>query len=127
MDLSLLIKAHSGIAIVTLLIYIIRGVMMLANSSKTNSRGLLAVASLFTLLLFGLGVYLGFMQKLSFADGFILTKIISLLLFVAFGVIALKQGLSKPIASVLWLLGLAAFIYASLIGSHILPPLFKII
>lgn len=124
MDLSLLIKAHSGIAIVTLLIYIIRGVMMLANSSKTNSRGLLAVASLFTLLLFGLGVYLGFMQKLSFADGFILTKIISLLLFVAFGVIALKQGLSKPIASVLWLLGLAAFIYASLIGSHILPPLF---
>ena len=124
MDLSLLIKAHSGIAIVTLLIYIIRGVMMLANSSKTNSRGLLAVASLFTLLLFGLGVYLGFMQKLSFADGFILTKIISLLLFVAFGVIALKQGLSKPIASVLWLLGLAAFIYASLIGSHILLPLF---
>ena len=124
MDLSLIIKAHSGIAIVTLLIYIIRGVMMLANSSKTNSRGLLAVASLFTLLLFGLGVYLGFMQKLSFADGFILTKIISLLLFVAFGVIALKQGLSKSIASVLWLLGLAAFIYASLIGSHILLPLF---
>ena len=124
MDLSLLIKAHSGIAIVTLLIYIIRGVMMLSNSSKTNSRGLLAVASLFTLLLFGLGVYLGFMQKLSFADGFILTKIISLLLFVAFGVIALKQGLSKPIASILWLLGLAAFIYASLIGSHLLLPLF---
>ena len=124
MDLSLLIKAHSGIAIVTLLIYIIRGLMMLSNSSKTNSRGLLAVASLFTLLLFGLGVYLGFMQKLSFADGFILTKIISLLLFVAFGVIALKQGLSKPIASILWLLGLAAFIYASLIGSHLLLPLF---
>ena len=124
MDISLLIKAHSGIAIVTLLIYIIRGVMMLANSSKTNSRGLLAVASLFTLLLFGLGVYLGFMQKLSFADGFILTKIISLLLFVAFGVIALKQGLSKPTASILWLLGLAAFIYSSLIGSHILLPLF---
>ena len=124
MDLLLLIKAHSGIAIVTLVIYIIRGVMMLANSSKTNSRGLLAVASLFTLLLFGLGVYLGFMQKLSFADGFMLTKIISLLLFVALGVIALKQGLSKPIASVLWLLGLAAFIYASLIGSQILLPLF---
>ena len=48
MDLSLLIKAHSGIAIVTLVIYIIRGVMMLANSSKTNSGGLLSVASLFT-------------------------------------------------------------------------------
>ena len=124
MDLPLLIKVHSGIAIVALLIYIIRGVMMLANSSKTNSRSVLAIASVFTLLLFGIGVYLGFMQKLSFADGYMLTKIISLLLFVAFGVIALKQGLSKPVASALWLLGLTAFIYAYLIGSNTLTPLF---
>ena len=67
---------------------------------------------------------MGFAQKLSFADGFVLSKIISLLLFVALGVIALKQGLSKSIASVLWLLGLAAFAYAYLLGRHILVPLF---
>jgi uncharacterized membrane protein SirB2 len=124
MDLSLLVKAHSGVAGVTLLIYIIRGMMMLANSSKTNARGILAIASIFTLLLFGSGIYLGFSLKLSFADGYMLTKIISLLLFVAFGVVALKQGLSKVVASILWLLGLAAFIYAYLIASKILLPLF---
>ena len=124
MDISLLVKAHSGIAIATLLVYIVRGGMMLANSPQTNSRGILALASILTLLLFGLGVYIGFAQKLSFADGFVLSKIISLLLFVALGVIALKQGLSKSIASVLWLLGLAAFAYAYLLGRHILVPLF---
>ena len=124
MDLSLLIKAHSGIAIAVLIIYIIRGAMMLANSPKTNSAAVLSIASIFTLLLFGLGVYIGFAQNLSFADGFILTKIISLLLFVAFGTIALKKGLSKVVASGLWLLGLVAFIYASLIATHKLAPLF---
>ena len=124
MDLSLIIKLHSGIAIITLLIYIIRGLMMLASSSKTNSGSVLAITSVFTLLLFGVGVYLGFMQKLSFADSYMLTKIISLLLFVAFGTVALKQGLSKLVACVLWLLGLAAFVYAYLISSNTLAPLF---
>ena len=124
MDLSLFIKAHSGIAIAVLIIYIVRGVMMLANSTKTNSAAVLSIASIFTLLLFGLGVYIGFVQKLSFADGFILTKIISLLLFVAFGTIALKKGLSKAVASGLWLLGLVAFVYAALIATHKITPLF---
>ncbi|MEB8431302.1 SirB2 family protein [Cocleimonas sp. KMM 6892] len=124
MDLSLLIKAHSGIAIAVLIIYIVRGALMLANSPKTNSATVLSIASIFTLLLFGLGVYIGFAQNLSFADGFILTKIISLLLFVAFGTIALKKGLSKAVASGLWLLGLVAFIYAFLIATHKLAPLF---
>jgi len=124
MDLSLFIKAHSGIAIAVLIIYIVRGVMMLANSTKTNSAVVLSIASVFTILLFGLGVYIGFAQKLSFADGFILTKIISLLLFVAFGTIALKKGLSKTVASGLWLLGLVAFVYAALIATHKIAPLF---
>lgn len=124
MDITVLAKAHSGMAILVLIIYVIRGVMMLANSSKTNSRGILGVTSIITIVLFGMGVYLGFVKQLSFVDGFVLTKIIGLLLFVAFGVIALKQGLSKPIASILWLIGLAAFVYTYLIATHKLTPFF---
>ncbi len=124
MDIAVLTKAHSGMAYLVLLIYVVRGVMMLANSTKTNSRGILAVTSVVTLVLFGMGVYLSLAKQLSFADGFVLTKIMGLLLFVAFGVVALKQGLSKPIASILWLLGLAAFGYTYLIATHKLAPLF---
>ena len=124
MDISVLIKAHSGIAMLVLLIYVVRGVMMLASSTKTNSRGVLGIASLVTLLLFGLGVYVAFTKHISFADSFVLTKIIGLLLFVAFGTVALKQGLSKLVASILWLIGLAIFIYTYLIGMHKLTPFF---
>jgi len=124
MDINIILKAHSGMAMLVLLIYIIRGIMMLANSRLTNSRLLLSVAAITTLALFGLGVYLGFLKHLSFADGFIMTKIIGLLLFVAFGTVALKQGLSKLVASILWLIGLAAYVYTYLIATHKLTPFF---
>jgi len=124
MDIMILTKAHSGIAGLALLIYVVRGVMMLASSSKTNSRGILGIASIITLILFGLGVYVALTKHLSFADSFVLTKIIGILLFVALGTVALKQGLSKPVAIVLWLLGLAVFIYTYLIGMHKLVPFF---
>ncbi|MEE9325653.1 MAG: SirB2 family protein [Cocleimonas sp.] len=124
MDLTVLAKAHSGIAILALLIYCVRGAMMLADSPKTNSRGVLSIASIITIVLFGFGVYLGFMKHLSFTDGFVMTKIIGLLLFVAFGVISLKKGLSKPVAIFLWFLGLAAFIYTYLVALHKVAPIF---
>ncbi len=124
MDINVLTKAHSGMAYLVLLVYVVRGIMMLAGSTLKNSRGVLAIASITTLALFGLGVFIAIEKQLSFADGFVLTKIIGLLLFVALGVIALKQGLSKPMASILWLLGLAAFVYTFLIATHKLAPLF---
>lgn len=117
-------KGHIIAAAVVLLIYIVRGIMMLAGSKAVNSRAMLALSSLFTIWLFASGVYMGFAKQLSFADGFMMSIIIGLLLFVSFGVVALKQGLSKPIASLLWLIGLAAFGYTYLIATETLTPLF---
>ena len=119
-----ILQAHLLIGVATLLVFVVRGIMMLAGSNVVNSRGMLAIAAVFTILLFVSGVFMGFGAKLSFTDGFMLSKIIGLLLFVAFGVIALKQGLSKPIASVLWLIALGAFVYTYLIGAKLLAPLF---
>lgn len=117
-------KGHIIIAGMVLLVYIIRGAMMLAGSAAVNSRSVLALSSLLTILLFASGVYMGFAKHLSFADGFVLSTILSFLLFVIFGVIALKHGLPKIIASVLWVLGLLAYIYAALIASRTITPLF---
>lgn len=117
-------KGHLIIAGLVLLIYIIRGAMMLAGAAAVNSRSVSTIFSVLTILLFASGVYMGFAKNLSFADGFILTTLVSFLLFVTFGVIALKHGLSKILASILWLLGLAAFIYTALIASKTVAPFF---
>ena len=117
-------KGHIIIAGMVLLIYFIRGAMMLAGATAVNSRSVLAISSLLTILLFASGVYMGFAKHLSFADGFVLSTILGFLLFVIFGVIALKHGLPKIIASILWVLGLLAYIYAALIASKTIDPLF---
>ena len=117
-------QAHIIVAGLALLIYIIRGLMMLASSSTVNSALMLAMSSAFTVLIFAIGIYMGFAKHLSFADGFMLTKIIGFLLFVMFGIISLKKGLSKAKAIIFWLIGLSAFVYTYLVGSEILKPLF---
>ena len=117
-------KGHIAIAGMVLLVYIIRGAMMLAGAAAVNSRPVLAISSVLTVLLFASGVYMGFAKHLSFADGFILTTIAGFLLFVIFGVIALKQGLPKVIASILWVLGLLAYAYTALIASKTIAPFF---
>jgi len=116
-------QLHIIVGAAALLVYVIRGVMMLADN--TTSRIMLALSSITTILLFASGVFMGFAKQLSFSDGFMATKLVGLLLFVGFGVVALKQGLSKPVASVLWLLGLAAFVYTYLIATHKLMPFFS--
>ena len=117
-------QLHLAIVVLALLVFIVRGVMMLASFRAVNSRAILSIAAVFTILLFASGIYMGFMAKLSFVDGFMLSKIIGLLVFVVFSVISLKNGLSKLKASILWLVGLEAFVYTYLIGAKILDPLF---
>jgi uncharacterized membrane protein SirB2 len=117
-------KGHIVAVALALLIYVIRGLMMLSGSSSVNSRLMLALSTIFTILIFVGGVYMGFTKHLPFVDGYMLTMIISFLLFVVFGVISLKRGLSKPVAILFWLIGLAAFIYTALIATHKLAPLF---
>jgi len=117
-------KGHMVVAGLVLLVYIIRGAMMLAGAAAVNSRPVLAISSLLTILLFASGIYMAFSKHLSFVDGYVLTTIISFLLFVIFGVISLKNGLSKIVASILWGLGLAAYIYTALIASKTIAPFF---
>ena len=74
MDIYALTKAHSGMAYLVLLIYVIRGVMMLAGSTLKNSRAVLTIASVTTLALFGLGVFIAFEK-----DSPVLSSIFSLL------------------------------------------------
>ena len=124
MDPYVLAKAHSGIAILVALLYIFRGGLMLASSAKLRSVVLTAVNHTFVLVLVLLGLYTAYLKGISFSNGFIITKIICLLAFVILGGVALKQGLSKSVATILWLLGLAALIYAYLLGKQITPAFF---
>jgi len=97
MDPIFLTKMHSGIAILVILSYVIRGGLMLSNSAILRSIIFTAINHSLVLLLVFLGSYTG---------------------------VALKQGLSKSIAIILWLLGLASITYAWMLGKHVVPAFF---
>ncbi len=109
-----LLTSHLVIIGLSLLVYLIRGGLMLAD--KTSSV-MTSLAALTSLGLFGTGVAMIFMTAdISFANSWVISMMIGFLLYVTFGVIALKSGLSKPVAIILWLLGLAAFAFTFLLA-----------
>ncbi|MCK5809765.1 MAG: SirB2 family protein [Cocleimonas sp.] len=109
-----LLTTHLVIVGLSLLLYLIRGGLMLAGKSSTVMTSLAAVISMG---LFGTGISMVFMSSdVSFANSWVIAMMISFLLYVTFGVIALKSGLRKPVAIILWLLGLASFAFALLLA-----------
>jgi len=124
MDPIVLAKAHSGIAILVFVFYIIRGGLMLADSASLRSIVLTAFSHSLVLILVLMGLYIAHLKGISFGNGFVITKISCLILFILFGGVALKQGLGKAVAVILWLLGLAAITYAWMLGKHLVPAFF---
>ncbi len=124
MDPIVLAKAHSGIAILVFIFYVIRGGLMLASSAKLRSIVLTAISHSLVLILILLGLYTAHLKGIPYTNGFVITKISCIVLFILFGGFSIKQGLSKGVAIILWLLGLAAISYAWMLGNHLVPSFF---
>lgn len=124
MDPVVLTKAHSGIAILVMLFYLIRGGLMIANSPKARSVLLIAISHTLALVLLLLGLYTAHLKGFSFSDGFLISKITCFIGFILLGTISLKQGLGKPVAFALWFLGLATLAYAWMLGKGLVPAFF---
>lgn len=124
MDLALLVKVHAIMALISIVVYIIRGVLMLTGSAAVNSKPLLAGASASMLLLLVTGIVAVIMAGLSFTSGFVILKIIGLVVYVALGIAALKPGMAKGTSIILWALGFAVFAYTFLMAKGMAPVLF---
>jgi uncharacterized membrane protein SirB2 len=117
----LLLNIHFILGLLALFLYILRGAFMLTNNL---SRPLLSLASVLSILFFGTGLALVFLSSsMTFANGWVMTKMLGTLFFVFFGIMAFKEGVSKPRAIVLWLLGLAAFAYTFAIAKGLINPI----
>lgn len=119
---TLIIKVHAIIALLSVAIYLIRGFWMLTNNPAVASKGALAGASLAMLILLGTGLWLAFTGTHGI-DAFTIAKAVGLVAYIILGVVALKPGLGKPAAIVLWLLGLGAFAYTFLLAKGMAPVL----
>ena len=124
MDTStLILKVHAIVALLSIAIYLIRGIWMLTNNPAVTGKAALASASLSMLILLGTGLWLAFVSTAHGVDNFVIIKAIGLIVYVVLGVIALKPGLGKAAAIILWLAGAATFAYTFLFAKNLLPAI----
>lgn len=122
-NITLLLKVHAVIALVSLVIYLVRGFWMITNNPAVTGKLALIGASLSMLILLGTGLLLAFIGSHGI-DTFVVFKFMGLLAYVVLGVIALKPGLPRPTAIILWLAGLCGFVFNSLVARGIIPASF---
>ncbi|MEE9351300.1 MAG: SirB2 family protein [Thiotrichaceae bacterium] len=111
--ITVLPYAHIFSVLLLVGVYLMRTLFTICNSKKGLGKQLNTATSVVTIILFATGITQAFLLKMPFSDSFVLIKIIGLLSFTAFGVLAFMPGRHKPRAL---LLLLAAFvIYIGLI------------
>ncbi|MCK5813306.1 MAG: SirB2 family protein [Cocleimonas sp.] len=113
--------AHIILIWLSLLMYLLQGSLVL---SRKQSKTMMTLASISSLTLFGTGIALVFMiSNITFANGWVMTKLVGTLVYVSLGVLALKPGYSQSVAISLWLLGLLALIYTYSIAKLYVEPI----
>jgi len=113
--------AHIAFVIVSVSIFVLRGVLMLANSGHVNSPWLrYASYTVDTLLLTAALMLTTVIHQYPFQTGWLTMKVVLLVVYVVLGTIALKRGRTRTVRVVAFVAALAtiAFLYTVARAHH---------
>lgn len=113
MDHALLLHLHVGAVILSITLFLLRGVLMLAESPLLGGRVLRVLPHVVdtVLLLAALGL-VHLTRQYPFRDDWLTAKVIGLIIYIGLGTVALKRGRTRTIR-------IAAFVAALLVVSWI--------
>ncbi len=103
---------HVGCVVASGSGFFVRGLWMLSDSPLLNRRWVKIVPHVIDtlLLLSAIGLAL-VLRQYPFEAGWITAKVLGLLAYIGFGMIALRRGSTKTIRAACWVLALGAFAY----------------
>ena len=104
---------HQAAVAITLLLFLVRGVWMLAESPALQRRWVKIVPHVNDTILLAAAVY---MTVLAGLQPWIAAKIVGLLLYIALGTVALKRGRSKRMRASAFAAALLVFAYVAAVA-----------
>jgi uncharacterized membrane protein SirB2 len=119
----LLKEFHVALAYITVAGFVVRGLLSLAESPLRNQRWLRIAPHVIDTLLLGFGIALAVSMSLSpFANGWLLAKIVGLLAYIGFGVMAMRTR-SRPLKIVGFIAATASvgYIFAVAYSKRVMP------
>jgi uncharacterized membrane protein SirB2 len=103
---------HVACVVLSLSGFAARGALMLAGSPLLNSRWVRVAPHVVDTVLLASAAWLAvFLQQYPFVHGWLTAKILGLLAYIGFGMVALRRGRSKGTRAVFFMLALAAAAY----------------
>jgi len=107
MDYSLLKHLHLTTVAVTLVLFVLRGVWMMADSPRLQARWVRIVPHVNDALLLASGIGLAVLiQQYPLVNGWLTAKLLALLLYIGLGTYALKRGKSRGQRIAAWVAAL---------------------
>jgi uncharacterized membrane protein SirB2 len=114
----LLVKnLHLATIVLTLALFVLRGVWMVADSPRLQARWVRIVPHINDTLLLASGFGLAVMiQQYPLMHGWLTAKFLALILYIVLGTIALKRGKTKTQRIVAWIAALLVFGYMAAVA-----------
>jgi uncharacterized membrane protein SirB2 len=120
---ELLKESHVGFAYLTLASFAVRGLLSIAESPLRNAKWLRIAPHVIDTFLLVLGISLAVMLSLSpLANGWLMAKIIGLVAYIGFGVMAMRAR-TRPLKIVGYILAIASvgYIFAVAYSKQVMP------
>jgi len=112
MDYTLLKTLHLTTIAITLALFLLRGIWMMADSPRLQARWVRIVPHLNDTVLLASGIALAFTLRLSPLDhGWLAAKLIALVGYIVLGTVALKRGRTRGKRIAAWFAALLVFGY----------------
>lgn len=117
MSFMLLKSVHISCAVLSYMLFFLRGIWSLNESTIMHQRWVRIVPHIVDTLLLSSAIALAWTTgQYPFADDWLTAKVIALLLYIGLGFIALKYARSKPLRIYAWLAAQLVFAYIVLVA-----------
>jgi uncharacterized membrane protein SirB2 len=103
---------HLATIAVTLILFVLRGIWMMADSARLQARWVRVLPHVNDTLLFSSGLGLAvLLRQYPFVDGWLTAKLLALLVYISLGTIAIKRGKTRGQRVAAWIAALLVFGY----------------
>ena len=119
----LLKEFHVALAFITVAGFVVRGLLALADSPLRNLKWIRIAPHVIDTLLLGCGIALAVSMSLSpLANGWLMAKIVGLLAYIGFGVMAMRAR-SRPVKIIAFIAAIASvgYIFAVAYSKQVMP------
>ena len=112
MTYTLLKQLHLATLVITLTLFVLRGVWMMMESPRLQARWVRITPHINDTLLLASGLGLAFlMQQYPLVHSWLTAKLFALIAYIVLGTIALKRGKTRGVRIAAWIAALAVFAY----------------